>query len=83
MDTALAAKPYWTTAVFGDAIDTSPADLYALGEHLSCCKAARGRMFTLRRAADHMDAFVAGRIVTCMLGAAALLITVVLVVKGW
>ena len=32
------AGPNWSTASFGDAVDTSPMELSALGEHLHLCR---------------------------------------------
>ena len=75
-----ASIPFWSTASFGEAADTSPMELSALGEHLGRCNGSRGRMFNLRRMGEAVHGFVASRFVTTlvvatlMLGAAFLLI---------
>jgi len=56
----------WSTASKGKAADTSPGDLFALGEHLGTCQALRGRLFTLHCVADAMHGFVAARFVTTL-----------------
>lgn len=38
--------PLWRTASFGDAPDTSPMELSALGEHLDLCIGSKGRTFS-------------------------------------
>lgn len=59
--------PCWSTACFGEAVDTSPMELSALGEHLRACHARCGRWFTLGCASDAARAFVAARFVTSLL----------------
>lgn len=54
----------WTTSSFGDAADTSPMELSALGEHLSQCQSLSGRLFDLRCRAASLHSFVAARFVT-------------------
>jgi hypothetical protein len=80
MDNALTDKPFWSTAAFGDAIDTSPAELSALGAHLSSCEGARGRWFAVRCMADYLDGFIASRVVTSMSAVALVLVAVLLVI---
>ena len=75
-----ASIPFWSTASFGEAADTSPMELSALGEHLGHCNGCRGRMFNLRRIGEAVHGFVASRFVTTlvvatlMLGGAFLLV---------
>lgn len=59
-------SPFWSTASFGNSVDTSPMELSALGEHLDHCRGSRGRFFALRCAAESMNGFVAGRFVTTL-----------------
>lgn len=54
----------WTTSSFGDAADTSPMELSALGDHLSHCKSQTGHLFALRCRAASLHSFVAARFVT-------------------
>jgi len=54
----------WTTSSFGDAADTSPMELSALGDHLSHCKSQTGRLFALRCSAASLHSFVAARFMT-------------------
>lgn len=63
----------WTTASRGHAADTSPGDLFALGEHLDSCKALQGRLFALHRPASMLHGFVAARFVTTVVVAAVLM----------
>jgi hypothetical protein len=65
--------PRWSTSTLADAGDTTPADLDALGEHVSRCSGARGVWFTLGCAADALHGLVAGRLVTTLLVAGALI----------
>ncbi len=58
------ARPNWSTASFGDAVDTSPMELSALGEHLHLCRSLSGRLFVLRCGAEAVQGFVAARFVT-------------------
>ena len=66
MPTLANAQRDWSTASFGDAADTSPHELAALGSHLSMCRGGRGRWFALRCVADTMHGFVAARFVTSL-----------------
>lgn len=56
----------WSTSSYGDAADTSPMELSALGEHLSQCKSMSGRLFALRCSAASLHTFVASRFVTTL-----------------
>ncbi|MES2877466.1 MAG: hypothetical protein V4713_03520 [Pseudomonadota bacterium] len=58
--------PSWSTASFGEAADTSPKELSALGEHMDLCRASRGRLFALHCAAQTVHGFVAARFVTTL-----------------
>jgi hypothetical protein len=66
MPTLTHAPRDWSTASFGDAADTSPLELAALGSHLSLCQGTRGRLFALRCVADSTRGFVAARFVTTL-----------------
>lgn len=57
-------RPRWSTASFGEAADTSPGELSALGEHLHLCRGSHGRLFALQCAAQAVHDFIAPRIVT-------------------
>jgi hypothetical protein len=61
------ATPRWSTTSFGDDADTSPAELAALGEHLSGCSAPRRRVDGLHSAAHALQRLVATRFVTTLL----------------
>ena len=65
--------PRWTTSSYGDAADTSPMELSALGEHLDLCKGSRGHLFTLQCVAETMNGFVAPRFVTTVVVIALLI----------
>ena len=67
------ASPPWTTSSFGGAADTSPMELYALGEHLGHCKGLNGRWFALQCVAETMNGFVSARIVTTLVVATLLI----------
>ena len=73
MHTPLIAAPRWSTASFGDATDTSPMELSALGEHLDRCHASKGRLLDARCAAEAMHGFVASRFVTTLVVASLLI----------
>jgi hypothetical protein len=60
----------WSTASFGDSVDTSPMELEQLGAHLDRCHVSKGRWFTLRCLAESMNGFVAPRFVTTLVLAA-------------
>ncbi|MDO8252693.1 MAG: hypothetical protein Q7T78_23645 [Rhodoferax sp.] len=64
MNTHVIAIPSWSTASFGDTVDTSPLELSALGEHLDLCRGSHDRLFALQCAAQTMHGFVAARFVT-------------------
>ncbi|WP_296443714.1 hypothetical protein [Rhodoferax sp. UBA5149] len=66
MNTNIIVIPCWSTASFGDTADTSPTELWALGEHLNLCRGARGRLFALHCIAQTMHGFVAARFVTTL-----------------
>ena len=67
MNTNVTTPTIWSTASFGDAADTSPLDLAALGEHLHLCKGSNGRLFALQCAAETMTGFVTARFVTTLM----------------
>lgn len=66
-------RPAWSTASFGHAPDTLPADLDTLGEHLGRCRGQGGRWFVLRCRAEAMQVFVASHIVTTLVVVALLI----------
>jgi hypothetical protein len=59
--------PRWPTASIAEAADTSPMELWALGEHVEHCNGSRGRWFALRCAVDSVHEFVAPRFVTTLI----------------
>ncbi len=61
------AAPFWATASIGDAADTLPMELSALGAHIDLCNGSRGRMFGLRCVADTVHSFIAPRFVTTLI----------------
>lgn len=67
------AGPFWSTASFGEAADTSPMELSALGEHLQTCRSLSGRLFVLRCTAEAVQSFVAARFVTTLVVGALIL----------
>lgn len=73
MDTRIAFSPCWSTASFGHSADASSLDLLALGEHLDLCRRSRGRLFAFQCAAERIDGFVAGRLVTTLFAALTLI----------
>ena len=60
----MAAPPVWATASFGEAPDTLPMELAALGEHKAQCTADDGRLVALRCGASRLLGFVTARLVT-------------------
>lgn len=66
MTTSANAPVLWSTASFGDSVDTSPMELEQLGAHLDRCHDSRGRWFTLRCVAESMNGVVAPRFVTTL-----------------
>ncbi len=67
------AWPRWTTSTAAEAGDTTPAELDALGAHVSSCNGCRGRWFTLRCSVDAVHDFVAGHFVTTLMIAGAVI----------
>lgn len=73
MNPPQARVPTWSTAAFGEAADTSPMEMQALRDHVSVCRDQRGRMFALHCATDAMSGFASTRLITTLLGVAALM----------
>lgn len=65
--------PRWTTASLASWDDTMPAELTELGNHVSRCNGCRGRWFVACCAFDALHDFVAGRFVTTLLIASAVI----------
>ena len=57
---------HWSTASFGDSVDTSPAELRALGQHLQHCQGDGRRLRALRRGAEAVHGFVVPRFVSTL-----------------
>jgi hypothetical protein len=57
----------WSTSSFGEAADTSPLELAALGQHLDHCRAAPSGLSMLRYCAEKLHSFVAARFMTTVL----------------
>ncbi len=68
-----ATPPAWTTASYGHAAHTSPAELSALESHLRSCRDLSGRFFSLQCGGEALHRFLAGRIVTTLLMATLLI----------
>ena len=62
----------WSTSSFADAADTSPLELFDLGEHLQRCRRSRGRLFAALCLSDAVERFVAPRFMTTMVAIALL-----------
>jgi hypothetical protein len=56
----------WRTASFADSSDATSAENSALGEHVSMCRKCSGSLFAVRRGAESMHGFFAGRFVTTL-----------------
>ena len=54
----------WATSCDGDAAESTPMDLAALGDHKQQCSAASGRLVALQCGAGRLLVFVATRLVT-------------------
>ena len=57
---------HWSTASFGDSVDTSPGDLSALGQHLQHCQGHHRRLRALRHGAEALHGFVVPRFVSTL-----------------
>lgn len=66
MKTDVMAAPSWSTSCFGDAAETTPMELSALGEHLHHCSATPRPLMRLRCAFESMNGFVSARFVTTL-----------------
>jgi hypothetical protein len=64
--TSVFTTPNWSTSSFGDTGATSPMELAALGEHLSRCQGASGRLSSVQYFAEILHSFVASRFVTTL-----------------
>ncbi len=71
MNTRAFRNSNWSTASFGDAVETSPMELSAMAEHLDVCRG--GRMFSLQCAASIAHRFMASRFVTTAVVASLLI----------
>ena len=80
MNTHAISPPTWSTTSFGGAADTSPMELFALGEHFTRCQGSRGRLFGLRCAAEAVHGFVVTRLVTTLVVVVGLFIAAACVV---
>ena len=63
--------PRWSTSTLSPAVDTTPADLDALEQHVGRCNRSRGPWFLFRCNADALHEFLGGRLVTTLLIAGA------------
>ena len=64
MNTDVITTPFWSTASFGDSVDTSPMELSALGEHLDLCRDSTGKLFAIQCALQAVHRFALPRLVT-------------------
>lgn len=72
--------PRWSTTSYGEATDTGPQALTALGEHVSLCRADSSRFSRLQCGALAVHGLVAARFVTTLAVVAALIGAVLLVI---
>lgn len=61
-----AATPMWSTSSYGQATDTTPMELSALGEHLATCNGDGARSVAMRCGAHSLRGFVMSRLVSVM-----------------
>ncbi len=73
MKTKAPPTPCWSTASLGHAVDTSPLELAALGQHLQRCRGTGGPLSVLQAAAQTMTGFASTRFVTTLLALALLI----------
>ena len=73
MKTNALPTPRWSTASLGHAVDTSPLELAALGQHLQHCRQSGGPLSALQAAARTMTGFASSRFVTTLLAFAILI----------
>ncbi len=66
------ANSRWLTSSFGAHADTLPVELADLGAHIGKCRHANGRLVILQNAWMVTTGFVHSRLVTTLLGMAAL-----------
>ena len=66
MISRIETSPRWSTASFGDAADTSPMELNALGEHMAMCSHPPGRLFSWQCTAEAVHRAVSSRFVTTL-----------------
>jgi hypothetical protein len=66
----------WATSCDGEAAQTAPMELAALGEHTAECSATSGRMAAVQCGAGQVLGFVTARLVTTVA------VLVVLIVAG-
>ena len=71
--------PAWSTAAYGETVETTPLELSALGEHFNLCKDKHWHLSALHDAATSMHGFMVTRFVTTLVFI-ALLATAVLYV---
>ena len=63
----------WSTSASGSPATPSPQDQSLLGEHLQLCRAPSGRLLAIRSTAEVLHRFAAGRFVTTVLAALAVI----------
>jgi hypothetical protein len=71
--------PYWSTASFGDAAETSPGEISELGDHLATCSDRSRRMAAVRSGVHALHGFVTTRLVTTLALAVAVIGFVLLI----
>lgn len=72
-----ADAPLWSTSSYGQATDTTPMELSALGEHLALCNGDGARRVAVRCGAQRLRGFVMSRLVS------ALAVVAVLIGAAW
>lgn len=76
MTTPPARNPCWSTSSFGQTPDTTPQELYALGEHLCLCRGRHEGWSALSGALRALHSIAVSRTMTAWLLAGLLLAAV-------
>jgi hypothetical protein len=62
----MAPAPKWTTSSYGEATDTTPGDLAALGQHIGQCSRSSGRLVAMQCGAQKLKGVVTARLVSTL-----------------
>jgi hypothetical protein len=66
MKTITPSPAVWSSASFGDAAETTPGELAALGEHLSRCQRKQSRLFAMHCMVESTGSFLLSRVITTL-----------------